>query len=362
MKYQLAKTKLENLVINFDRLRKPLSSREREGMKGKYPYYGAACVFDYVNDYIFDGDYILLGEDGTVLNSDGTPVLQRITGKTWVNNHAHVLRNSGLVDFDYLFYLLKNTSFVGAVTGAVQPKISQANMNSVEVLYLPDKMVQKKIAALLKRIDRKILINEEIIECLLEQGLTLFNKFCTCASRASQTFATYRFGDLCPVKTGKQDAVIADSNGIYPFFTCSQEVLRCNRYSFDGDAILVAGNGDFSVKFYKGKFEAYQRTYVLIPEKKKLHGLLFFAVKTNLRFITADARGSVIKFITKGNLENFVFDGPTDLMDSILLDRFNVICTSIHSLEKENEKLSLCRDSLLPRLISGEIDIDDIEV
>ena len=150
------------LVVNFDRLRKPLSSREREKRRGIYPYYGATCIFDYINDYIFDGDYILLGEDGTVINDDGSPVLQRITGKTWVNNHAHVLRNTDLVTFDYLYYALKNSKFNGAVTGAVQPKISQANMNAVRIKIHENKADQTRIASILKQLDDKIALNESV--------------------------------------------------------------------------------------------------------------------------------------------------------------------------------------------------------
>ena len=151
-----------DLVVNFDRMRKPLSSRQREERKGPYPYYGATCIFDYIDDYIFDGDYILLGEDGTVINADGSPVLQRISGKTWVNNHAHVLKNSEIIDFDYLYYALKNAKFNGAVTGAVQPKISQANMNSVRVRIHTDIHEQKKVARYLLALDQKIESNIKI--------------------------------------------------------------------------------------------------------------------------------------------------------------------------------------------------------
>ena len=161
------KYKLGDLLINFDSKRKPLSSIEREKMKGPYPYYGAACVFDYINDYIFDGEYILLGEDGTVLNSDGTPVLQLTHGKFWPNNHAHVLKNNDkLIDFDYLYYLLRSTVFSGIVTGAVQQKISQKSMNNLVVDIEPSIEKQKRIAAVLKEFDNKIEQNLEIIKQL----------------------------------------------------------------------------------------------------------------------------------------------------------------------------------------------------
>lgn len=154
--------KLENLVINYDKLRKPLSSRERESMRGKFPYYGATSIIDYVNEYIFDDDYILMGEDGTVINNDGTPILQKISGKCWVNNHAHVLKNTNIIDFDYLYYALKNTNVSGVVTGAVQPKISQTNMNAITIQIHGDKNDQMKVVRILKTIDDKIELNNKI--------------------------------------------------------------------------------------------------------------------------------------------------------------------------------------------------------
>ena len=154
--------KVGELIVNFDSKRKPLSSLEREKKKGKYPYYGATQIFDYIDDYIFDGEYILLGEDGTVINSDGSPVLQLAKGKFWVNNHAHVLRNSELIDFNYLYYRLKSTNFSSAVTGAVQPKISQANLYAIEIKIAANIADQRKIASVLLAIDKKINIKNAI--------------------------------------------------------------------------------------------------------------------------------------------------------------------------------------------------------
>ena len=90
-----------------------------------YPYYGAATIMDYVNDYIFDGEYILMGEDGTVETEDGYPVLQYATGKFWVNNHAHVLTAKSPFNNYFIWFFLKQCNISGIVTGAVQPKINQ---------------------------------------------------------------------------------------------------------------------------------------------------------------------------------------------------------------------------------------------
>jgi type I restriction enzyme S subunit len=129
--------KLEELITNFDRKRVPLSSRERENRKGAFPYYGAASILDYVDDYLFDGVYLLMGEDGTVITEDGKPVLQYVSGKFWVNNHTHVLQGRCPFSTEYVLLQLKNTNVKHIVTGAVQPKINQGNMNELPVV-IPD--------------------------------------------------------------------------------------------------------------------------------------------------------------------------------------------------------------------------------
>ena len=132
------KIRLEEVIEILDSKRIPLSSRERETRKGIYPYYGATGILDYVNDYIFSGEYVLLAEDGTVIDESGYPIVQIIKGDFWVNNHAHIL-NAVNGYSNYLLYIsLKNTSVAKAVTGAVQLKINQANMCALELPKLDD--------------------------------------------------------------------------------------------------------------------------------------------------------------------------------------------------------------------------------
>lgn len=128
---------VSEIIELHDSKRIPLSSREREKLDKIYPYYGATSVMDYVDRYLFDGIYLLLGEDGTVVDDKGFPVLQYVEGKFWVNNHAHIItgKNGFTVELLYLLFSLTNVKSI--VTGAVQPKISQANLNKVPVL-IPD--------------------------------------------------------------------------------------------------------------------------------------------------------------------------------------------------------------------------------
>ena len=123
--------KLGDAVSNYDSKRKPMSRRERELHQGLYPYYGATSIIDYVDDYIFDDTYLLMGEDGTVKTDEGYPVLQYIWGKNWINNHAHVLKGEK-ISTEFLVFALRKINIESMITGAVQPKINQENMNKIE--------------------------------------------------------------------------------------------------------------------------------------------------------------------------------------------------------------------------------------
>lgn len=129
---------VSEIIELHDSKRIPLSSRERAELDKIYPYYGATSVMDYVDRYLFDGIYLLLGEDGTVVDGQGFPILQYVEGKFWVNNHAHIItgKNGFTVEMLYLLFSLTNVQSI--VTGAVQPKISQANLNKVPVV-IPSK-------------------------------------------------------------------------------------------------------------------------------------------------------------------------------------------------------------------------------
>lgn len=133
--------KLGNITICHDSKRVPLSSNDRELVKGEIPYYGATGIMDYVNDYIFDGDYVLMAEDGSVMTEKGTPILQRISGKNWVNNHAHVLEPIKNCSCKLLMMLLKDVSVMKIKTGSIQMKINQENMNKIVVPAIPLKLL-----------------------------------------------------------------------------------------------------------------------------------------------------------------------------------------------------------------------------
>lgn len=131
------------IIEIHDSKRIPLSGAQRDKIKKKiYPYYGAASLMDYVDEYIFDGKYLLLGEDGTVVDNAGFPILQYVWGQFWVNNHAHILTGKLGYSVESLYILFKQTTVKSIVTGAVQPKISQANLKSIAVVIPPANVIE----------------------------------------------------------------------------------------------------------------------------------------------------------------------------------------------------------------------------
>lgn len=144
-----------------DRYRRPLSSNQRSLMAKKYPYYGATSLMDFVEDYIFDGEYVLMGEDGSVVTEKGYPFIQYVWGKIWVNNHAHVLSGKDGFPTELLIPFLKTYNIKGLVTGAVQAKLNQANMAQIQI-PIPPKENINNISVIIKSIYKKYrLLTEE---------------------------------------------------------------------------------------------------------------------------------------------------------------------------------------------------------
>lgn len=276
----------------------------------------------------------------------------------------------GVADEDYLYYLVcsslvRDAAIKSMVGSSGRQRVQTDVVQNIEI-DLPSIAVQKKISALLRSLDDKIELNNKIGENLEQQAQAIYKSwfvdFEPFGGVVPTNWREYKLSELLPVITGKKNANVASDKGKYPFFSCSQDFSWTDEYSFEGNAILVAGNGDFNVKWYNGKFEAYQRTYVLIPYNPQLTSWLYYAVKYNLTKITSAARGSVIKFITKGNLENFSFYAPSSLEKLGIIDTFESINQTIDCNIQENYRLMHLRDILLPKLMSGEIDVSNLQV
>ena len=152
--------KLFDVAEVLDKYRKPLSGQERDLMDKIYPYYGATSCMDYVDDYLFDGIYTLIGEDGSVVKEDGIPYMQYVWGKLWVNNHAHILQGKNGFSTEMLHVMLSTTNIRHLVTGAVQAKLSQANMQKI-LVAIPSTNVLDEIRPKFDKLYQLIRNNED---------------------------------------------------------------------------------------------------------------------------------------------------------------------------------------------------------
>ncbi len=148
---------------NFDRFRVPLSILERENRAGPYPYYGAAGILSHIDDFLFDGRFLLIGEDGTVCTPSGSAMLQFVEGRFWVSNHAHVIQGRS-VTTEFLYCFMSHYSIQPHITGVAQPKLSQRNLNRIELLT-PSTQLQS--------------LFQRIVSPLLQQVFTLKSQIST---------------------------------------------------------------------------------------------------------------------------------------------------------------------------------------
>lgn len=165
---------LGEVTCNHDGKRKPVKESERK--KGPYPYYGASGIVDYVDGYLFDGRYLLIAEDGENLRTRQTPIAFMADGKFWVNNHAHIVTGNGEVETEYLHYFLQHADIQSYLTGAVMPKLTQGNLNRIPVRY-PEPDYQKQIIQVLCAFDRKIDLNRRINQTLDAMAQAIFKSW-----------------------------------------------------------------------------------------------------------------------------------------------------------------------------------------
>ena len=159
----------------LDRKRIPLSGNDRAKRQGSIPYYGATGIIDHVDDHIFDGTYLLIGEDGSVEKEDGTAFSQYVSGKIWVNNHAHVLVGKGSISTEFLYLAFQFVKVSPFVTGAVQLKISQTNLRSIPITSPPPEVSEQFQKIVAPMFERRLLLEKENL-CLAELRDTLLPK------------------------------------------------------------------------------------------------------------------------------------------------------------------------------------------
>jgi len=394
------------------------STTVEEYYGGNIPWLTPRDMSNYNSKYIGNGsrDITDLGlakssarlvPKGTVLFTSRAPIgYIAIAEKEVCTNQGFksLICNSEIAHNEYIYYVLKSkvSAIESIASGSTFKEVSGSVLKDFK-LDLPSLPTQKKIAHILSTLDDKIELNRKMNQTLEEMAQAIFKSWfvdfdpvhakMTCRNDKEleavaqklgiskevlelfpsefeeselgmipEGWEIKELGDFFPVVTGKKNANVATNDGAYTFFTCSQNTSRTDNYSFNASAVLFAGNGDFNVKRYRGKFEAYQRTYVLIPNNDSYLSFLYILMSYFLNDITQGSQGSVIKFITKGMLENYKVKLPNDEKLLKITKIFTDINFNIESNEKQIQTLQKIRDTLLPKLLSGELDVSGLHI
>jgi type I restriction enzyme, S subunit len=280
----------------------------------------------------------------------------------------------------YVFSYIRET-IQKTASGSIQDNINIEFLTDL-IFKIPTKRTQDIICNVLENIDKKIELNNKISVELEAMAKLIYDYWFVQFDFPDENGKPYKssggkmvfnedlnreipdgwnsipISNLLNIKTGKEDANFATSDGKYPFFTCGDKILNCDDYAFEGKAILLAGNGTFGIKRYVGKFNAYQRTYVLIPNEESHFSHVYFAVKAQAQQLTDGSRGSIVKFITIGDIENINLVIPPDhsVCSTKLL---NNLFDQSDYLIKENKELARLRDWLLPMLMNGQVTVSE---
>ena len=232
-------------------------------------------------------------------------------------------------------------------------------------IVLPPLEQQVRIADILTAFDDKITLNTAINNNLEQQADALYQTFFSPKSGTQGKIVT--LDEYCSIFTGKKNANASVNGGKYKFFTCAPEALQIDSYIFDGNAIIVSGNGAYTgrTRFYSGKFDLYQRTYactLLDNMNPDFIFPLYWFVKLELsKKIMGGTRGSAIPYIVMNDLAKFEFIYNEEMFANYT-PLFKSLTEAIQANEFESENLAQIRDSLLPKLMSGELDVSDIEL
>lgn len=268
---------------------------------------------------------------------------------------------------DFLFYMMKYyvSHLLRKEGGTVFGSVNRKDISSLEIDITDNIETQKRIARYLSMLDDKIELNSKINNNLERQADALYQTFFSPKSGTQGKVVT--LDKYCSIFTGKKNANASVNGGKYKFFTCAPEALQIDSYIFDGNAIIVSGNGAYTgrTRFYSGKFDLYQRTYactLLDNVNPDFIFPLYWFVKLELsKKIMGGTRGSAIPYIVMNDLAKFEFIYNEEMFANYT-PLFKSLTEAIQANEFESENLAQIRDSLLPKLMSGELDVSDIEL
>ena len=288
------------------------------------------------------------------------------------------------VNSKYLYYLLTQNSVIsqlqsiGENSTSSYPSIRPEDIGNLSFMF-PDIDIQNKIANILSAIDDKIQINNQINQELEAMSKTLYDYWFVQFDFPDKNGKPYKssggkmvdhpelkreipegwgvskVGEL-QIATGKRDANFGTENGNYDFWTTANSPIKADEFSFEGKAILIAGNGNFYVNFTEGKFEAYQRTYVIQSEDENMLIFMYMACLQSVEKLRKGSNGSIIKYITIRDVNNITSPYNKKVVDDFV-KIYSPLINLISKNKRQNQELTQLRDWLLPMLMNGQVKV-----
>ena len=381
----MKKYKFNEFIILHDKKRIPLSSIERKKRQGNYRYYGAQGVIDHINDYIFDGKFVLLAEDGENLKSKKQNIAQYVTGKFWVNNHAHIITTTDICRLKYFYYLINTIDVSEYITGSAQPKLSQISMNKME-FEIPEIKVQDKILSILNAIDKKITLNNEINKNLQLQAQTLFiawfETFEPFVGVVPDSWKQITLGDIAEIKTNsfnpqKNPDVLIEHYSIpafdenkYPVFEYSSGV-KSNKYILSNNSVMISKLNPDTKRVWRplclSDFAVSSTEFIIFEPYNPKYKDYVYSIIDSQGFtdrMCSHTTGSTNsrQRTTPATTLNYNLWMPDDESIKKFLNAVTPMYDLISQNLCQNQELVSLRDSLLPKLMSGELDVSNIDI
>jgi type I restriction enzyme S subunit len=374
--------KLGEITNNFNNLRIPLSMKQRESIAKVYRYYGAQGIVDYVDDYLFDGDYILVAEDGENLKSQKNNVCNYVNGKFWVNNHAHIINAKKGHDTRYLYYKLNLVNFRNYVTGSAQPKLTKDNLNSI-LLYIHEGEDQKRIGDILSALDTKIELNNQINAELEKMAKAIYDywfvqfDFPDANGKPYKSsggkmiwneqlkreipnewlvktigeYAEVKKGDLITEKDAKKGDIKVVAAGIgFSYFH--------SEHNRDENTITISGSGANAgfINFWREPI--FASDCITVRGKNDADTILILHhLKFIQNHILSQATGSAQPHVYPSDIKILNYAIPSDSLISEFSRLVIPMNKRIANNLKENQELVKIRDLLLPMLMNGQVKV-----
>jgi len=368
---------LGDIATIHDKNRIPLNSRQRSERKGTVPYYGATGIVDYIDEPLFDGEYVLIGEDGENLRSKKADLAFKVNGKFWVNNHAHIIKGNEPWINDYIVNVFRVLDISPYVTGAAQPKLNQAALIRIPIPWSGD-VDSKKIAEILSTIDEKIILNRKMNDTLEIIGQALF-RHCFVTNPDNENWENGTVSDLIDIYSGFAfKSKDFDPMGKYGLVTIKNVqdgsfIAQCTDHLADpltsrvpsyihlgsGDIILsLTGNVGRICLVIGDDYLLNQRVAKLEGKNKQQAYAYFLFRSTKLKNnLLGISRGTAQMNLSPVETKKLKIKLPPGDVTVDFNEKAKTILEKIISNNLEIQTLTAIRETLLPRLISGKIKV-----